>query len=416
MIEKLKPRSKFNRNVLTLMTGTTIAQSIPIAISPILTRLYTPEDFGLYAFFMAIVAVLGSIASGRYELAIMLPDKDEDAINIFAVGLIITSFLSIFSLLIVIVFNNQITILLHKQEISNWLYFIPVVVFFTGLFNLLTYFSNRKKLYKEIANAIILKSIALTFIQLAVGLFKSGVTGLISGLIISSAFANMRLLKNIVTNKELLTHITKIKMIALSKRYQNFPKFSMPAVLANSLSQHLTNILISAFYSVATLGFYSLVQRVLGMPSTLIGNSIGQVFLEQATKEKQQAGKAIKTFNHTVEKLLLIGIPSFGVLFFLVEELFAIIFGEEWRVAGQYAQIIIPLFFIRFVSSTVSGIMTVFEKQKHELIINLCLMLTSMISIFIFHDFVLFLYFFTITMSLNYLIFLAYYYKLSKGM
>ena len=89
MINKLKPKSEFSRNVLTLMTGTTIAQAIPIAISPILTRIYTPEDFGILALFVAISTIFGSIANGRYELAIMLPKKDEDAINIFALGFIV---------------------------------------------------------------------------------------------------------------------------------------------------------------------------------------------------------------------------------------------------------------------------------------------------------------------------------------
>ena len=84
MKQRFEPKSEFSRNILTLMTGTIIAQAIPIAISPILTRIYRPEDFGLYAIFVAIITILGSVASGRYELAIMLPKKDEDAINIFA--------------------------------------------------------------------------------------------------------------------------------------------------------------------------------------------------------------------------------------------------------------------------------------------------------------------------------------------
>ena len=87
------------------MTGTTIAQAIPIAISPILTRIYSPEDFGILALFMAIVMIFGSISNGRYELAIMLPKKDQDAINIFALGLIITLSISILLLIIVILFN-----------------------------------------------------------------------------------------------------------------------------------------------------------------------------------------------------------------------------------------------------------------------------------------------------------------------
>ncbi len=397
------------------MTGTTIAQAIPIAISPILTRIYTPEDFGVFALFLAIASIFGSIANGRYDLAIMLPKKDEDAINIFALGFIITTSLSLILLFLVVLFNDYFTKLLNNEEISIWLYFVPITVFFTGLFNILNYFNNRRKNYKDIANATIIKSIILAITQLSIGFVKSGATGLISGQILSQMFANMRLLKNIIKDKILLSKITKVKIIALAKRYKNFPKFSMLAILANTLSVHLTNILISSFYSISTLGFYSLVQRILGMPSALIGRSIGQVFFQEATKEKQQTGKSINTFNSTVKKLVIIGLPSFGILFFIVEDLFAFIFGEEWRIAGIYAQIVIPLFFIRFISSTVSGILIVFERQKNELYINILLIITSFSLIMFLDNFNDFLYCFSIIMSIYYSMFLIYYYKISGG-
>ncbi len=419
MLNKLKPKSEFSHNVLTLMTGTTIAQAIPIAISPILTRIYTPEDFGLLALFVAIASIFGSIANGRYELAIMLPKKDEDAINIFALGFIITLAISLSLLVLVVLFNDYFTKLLNNDEIGVWLYFVPIAVFFTGLYNILNYFNNRKKNYKDIANATIVKSIILAIIQLSIGFIKQGVSGLISGQIISNLFANMKLLKNIIKDKVLMSKISKVKIIALAKKYKDFPKFSMWAVLANTLSQHLTNILISAFYSVATLGFYSLVQRVLGMPSALIGGSIGQVFFQEATKEKQQTGNAINTFNSTIKKLIIIGFPSFGILFFIVEDLFAFVFGEEWRIAGTYAQIVVPLFFIRFISSTVSSINIVFERQKIGLYINILLMISAItilyISNFLIFDFLDFLSCLSIVLTLEYTMFLYYYFNLSKG-
>jgi len=129
MINRLKPKSEFSRNVLTLMTGTTIAQAIPIAISPILTRIYTPEDFGVVGLFGAISGIFGAIATGKYELAIMLPRKDEDAINIFALGFIITATLTFVSLLIVSFLADSLAILLNNKEIEFWLYFIPISVF-----------------------------------------------------------------------------------------------------------------------------------------------------------------------------------------------------------------------------------------------------------------------------------------------
>lgn len=387
------------------MTGTTIAQAIPIAISPILTRIYTPEDFGLFALFIAIASIFGSIANGRYELAIMLPKKDEDAINIFALGFLITLVLSLVLFLLVILFHDYFVMLLNNDAIGLWLYFVPIAVFFIGLFNVLNYFNTRKKNYKDIANATIVKSIVLAIVQLSIGFMKQGASGLISGQILSQMFANLRLLKNIIKDKLLISKISKVKIIALAKRYKDFPKFSMWAILANTLSFHLTNILISSFFSIATLGFYSLVQRLLGMPSALIGNSIGQVFFQQATKEKQETGKAINAFNTTVKKLIIIGLPSFGILFFIVEDLFAFVFGEEWRIAGVYAQIVIPLFFVRFVVATVSAIDTIMERQNIFLLFNMILLIEALILIYLFKDdiFVDFLIYFSINIGMTYL-------------
>ena len=386
MITKLKPKSEFSRNVLTLMTGTTIAQAIPIAISPILTRIYTPEDFGVFALFIAIASIFGSIANGRYELAIMLPKKDEDAINIFALGFIITSVVSLTLLILVVLFHDYFVTILNNKEIRLWLYFVPIAVFFTGFFNILNYFNIRQKNYKDIAKATVFKSIVLAIVQLGIGFIKHGVTGLISGQLLSQFTANTKLLLNIIRNKKLISKISKVKIIALARKYQDFPKYSMPGGLASTISQNLTNILISSFYSVATLGFYSLVQRVLAMPASLVGTSIGQVFFQQATKEKHTTGKSINSLKTTTKKLLIIGLPSFGLLFFIVEDLFALVFGEEWRIAGTYAKILIPMFFIRFISSPTSGIYDIFNKMKIELIWKIILMLGIISLLYIFRN------------------------------
>ena len=387
MIQLLKPKSEFNRNILTLMTGSTIANAIPVAISPILTRIYSPEDFGLLALFLAVTTIFGTIVNGRYELAIMLPKKDEDAINIVALGFIIMSLITLILFVIVIIFNEKIVHLLSNKDIGTWLYIVPLSIFLIGLFNLLNYFNNRKKHYKDIAKANIIKSITMVAFQIVVGYLREGAAGLISGQIASQMTANMKLLTNIIKNKLLLSKISKKKILQVAKRYKEFPKFSIAGALANKATGNLTNILISIFYNVSTLGFYSLVQRVLGVPSVLIGNSIGQVFFEEASKEKQLTGKAVKVFKSTVKKLFIIGAPSFGILFFIVEDLFAFVFGEEWRVAGGYARIMIPVFFIGFIVSTVSIVDSIFEKLFFYLCLQIGYLASMTIALYLFKSY-----------------------------
>lgn len=387
MIKRLKPKTEFSRNVLTLMTGTTIAQAIPIAITPILTRMYTPENFGVLALFIAITAILGSIANGRYELAIMLPEKDEDAINIAALGLLIAAVFSFLLLIPTLLFNEKIAGLLGNQEITVWLYFVPFVVFMMGLYNVLNYLNIRKKLYKDIAKANVYKSVGMATVQLGVGFIQTGATGLISGQIVAQIISNYRLAKNSQRNYNTKV-VKKEEMKRLAKRYKNFPKFSMWAILANNLSNHLTSILVSVFYSVATLGFYSLAQKILGLPSLLIGTAISQVFFKEASDEKKKTGFVIKSFDNTLKKLLLVSFPVFGLLMFIVEDLFAIFFGENWRLAGAYSMYLMPMFAVRFVVSGVSPVDTVMEKQNYFLYFNIVLLVVSLLVVIVAHAWV----------------------------
>ncbi len=371
MLDKIKLKSEFSRNVLTLMTGTTIAQAIPIAISPILTRIYTPEDFGVLAVFTSITLIFGSIATGRYELAIMLPAKDEDAINIAALGIIITSTLATILFILVFFLSDTIANLLNNENIKFWLFFAPVSVFIIGFFNVLNYFNNRQKEFKTIANANVLKSIVSATVQLIVGFFKTGASGLISGQIFSQLCACIGLSKNIFFQKKLISNISKKEIKLMGKKYINFPKFSMPAILSNTLSVQVTNIIIPILYDITTLGFFSLVQKILGIPLVLISNAVTQVYFKEAVNEKQETGQVVKSTKSTFKKLLFIGLPLFLLLFLFIEPIFGVFFGESWLIAGFYAKIILPLFFFKFLLSTFTLLPIIYNETKIDLIFQL---------------------------------------------
>lgn len=367
MTQSNKVAPSFSRNVLTLVTGATIAQAIPLSIMPILTRLYTPEDFGLWALFIAMVAIIGSVSGGRYELAIMLPRHDKDAVNILALGALVATVISLTLLLVVVIFNDHLVQWLGSTELSLWLYFVPLSVLLTAIFNLLTYYNNRRKYYSDLRNAAILKSVVLAIVQLSVVLVKGGPAGLISGQIASQLAANTKLCRNVLEQRSLFLSVSWPKLIAVAKRYSNFPRYSVLAALANTSSTHLINILISTFYGVASLGNFALVQRALGAPSTLVGQAVGHVLFQEATEEKQRTGKMTVTFQETTKKLVMTGFPIFAVAYFLVEDLFGFVFGSEWKIAGSYAKILIPFFFVRFVVAPLTMINQVNLKNRMEM-------------------------------------------------
>jgi len=383
LLNKLKPKSEFSKNVLTLMTGTTIAQAIPIAISPILTRLYTPEDFGVVALFVAITTIVGSLSTGSYELAIILPKKDEEAINIFALGLIITLSLSFLLLIIVSVFNEYLTQLLGNKEIGFWLYFIPLTVFFTGLFNVLKYFNTRQKNYKDISNVTIVKSTILATLQLSIGLIKQGATGLISAQIISNMFANMKLLKNILKDKKLISKVSKVKIIAVAKKYKKFPKFSLPSTILNVFSYQILTILLGVFFNTAVVGYYFLANKLIRMPIGVIGGSIGQVFYQELTMVKNDK-KAVQALTlKTLKKLFLIGIIPFSIIMIFGDYIFLVAFGEKWVIAGEYAQMLALWMMLIFLFSPLSNLCFIFGKQKETFYFNLMTLSANIIIIII---------------------------------
>ena len=153
----------------------------------------------------------------------------------------------------------------------------------------------------------------------------------------------------------------------------------MPSTLANSLAVNLTSILISAMYTISGVGFYSLANRILGMPGTLIGKSVSNVYYKEAHDQRKKFGHAKEVFVSTLKKLLLIAIPMTITIFLLAEWLFAFVFGEEWRIAGQYAKIIMPLVGIRFVLAPISVSLSVFERQKISLFWQLGLLFLSLV-------------------------------------
>ena len=305
-------KSDFNKSVFTLMTGTTIAQAIPVAVTPILTRIFTPDDFGVFALFLAITAISGAIANGQYEQAILLPKSDDDAISLVVLGLIITTVFSLLLLVVALFLNTNIANLLGNKEIENWLILVPLSTFLVGIYNSLNFFNIRKKEFRNVSISLVSRSVSQSLSQLIIGLIALGPTGLIIGQIISYFTGNMMLYKKLKKNKE----ITKNSIIDQALVYKKFPIFSLPSVFINSINLNIINFLISSIFSVSTLGFYTLTQRIVGIPTRVIGSSLSQVYFQKASQEFNDKGTTEIIFIKTLKKLSVISIPVFLFFFF----------------------------------------------------------------------------------------------------
>lgn len=364
-------QSEFLKNVITLMSGTAIAQAIPVLISPILSRLYTPEDFGVLALFMSIAAVISVIATGRYELAIMLPEKKRDAYNVLALSLLFTFVVSVFTFILVVIFKKPVAIFFEEPGIEPWLYFLPVVVLFAGIFQAFNYWSTRHKTFKRNAAGRVSQSTVMSATNLGMGVAKAGSSGLILGYILGHVVAALVLgWQTLIHLKEIRKEITRKEIIENAKKYKNFLKINTPHAFFDSLQNNGIIYLIMFFFSKLILGSYSFAFRILKAPVGLIGSAIYQVFYQKATEALKNGQQIQPMVRKVYRNLFLIGFPVFFLLFLFARPVFTFVFGEEWKISGEIAQILIPWLFLNFIASPVSCIAIIMNKQREAMFIT----------------------------------------------
>ena len=368
------------------MTGTTIAQAIPIAISPILTRIYTPEDFGVFALYVSLASVMSVVATGRYELAIMLPKKDEDAMNVVVLSIAIAFLVSLISLVIVSVFNESITGLLGNPEISKWLYFIPLTVLLTGMYQSFNYWLNRKKYYKKLAEGKIWRSGTTAVTNLGMGFGYTGCSGLIVGSVFGQVFATFILGKLVwISYLNKMIHIDRYRIFTLFKKYKNFPIFNVPNALIDAVRLSGINILIARFFTVGILGQFSLAWKMVQVPVSLLGGSMAQVFFQEIsqTQDVQLYEKVIRF----LKKSFLAALPIFITIYLFAPEIFSFVFGEKWKLAGEAASVMAPWLFLYFMSMPLANIFIVMNRQEIVLGVSIVYMLVPLSVIFFQHEY-----------------------------
>lgn len=381
MLKKLKKRSEFSRNVITLLTGTSIAQAIPILISPVLTRIFTPSEFGLLAIYYSILVVLSSISSGKYELSILLPKRENNAKHLVYTTIYLSMLICCF-LLVFIVFNIDIIIdLLKVKELEIWLYLMPLNLFFMSSFTALYYWNNRSKNYNSMARSRVVHSLTQAITNLLIGFTKFiSNTGLIFGLFMGSMISFLYLYKISFTKLKRID-FDIYRSLYLLKKYKKFPLYKLPSVFIENISSQMPIVFLNIFFGPAVVGFYSFSQKIVRVPMSLIGSSIGDVFKQVASKQYNKEGECTKIFISTLKKLIYLATFPFILLFIFAPEIFAFVFGKDWYVAGEYIQILTPMFYMQFITSPLSNMFMIANKQNYDLMMQVVLSASVLIGL-----------------------------------
>ena len=335
--------------VATLLAGTAFAQALPIAISPVLTRLYSPEDFGLAALYMSCLAVMSLVATGRYELAITLPATDQEAAHVVTFTLKLSVLISILLYFPIFLFGSTLAQGLGNPSLTHWFYLLPVSVLATNSFNVFQYWCNRKSQYRTMSTNRIQNAAFSSAFNLVFGIGKIP-GGMIIGPTIGQALAAIFIGRSVwVQNKSLLSFSNKQGEKEVARRYADHPKHIAPAQLLGVIAVQIPVFMIGSVYSLAVLGFFSMAYRMVNLPSSLIANAIGDVYRQRISTAYAEQGEFRSIFVSTLKKTTLIALPPFIVVYLITPILFEWYFGAAWREAGEYAQILVVAAFFQFI-------------------------------------------------------------------
>ena len=349
-IDRFRIKESFVGHVLTLMTGTALAQGITMATIPILTRFYNPEDFGILSIFIGIASIMTVWVALRYELAIVIPEKEEDAMALVKLSFSITIIMALLCLIVILTLGHRIVTLFNLPYIHPWLKYLPLSILSAGFYNILYYWCNRNKRFDKISISKVFQSFTTVFSQLvAYPLFKAGVGGLIAGYIIgqmSGVGILLKQFKGIRFNNPMFSVLrTKV-----ATTYSDFPKFSGLGAFFDTAAAQIPLIAIPVLFSPHIGGLYAFADRLLRAPSGLVGTSIQQVFYQRLAQSKKNRNERKRLIFSTWKYLFLLGVGPMSVVFLFGPSIFGFFLGANWREAGQYAQILSIGFMAHFVA------------------------------------------------------------------
>lgn len=366
--------------ILHMGLGTVLAQMINIVVQPILTRVFPAETLGIYTYLISLATMIIPVASLKLDMLIVSEPNEKEAQYITDACIIINILISlIYAIVIIVGYQVSDNNIFNKYGII--IYVVPVLVFTNGLRFLFISYLNRYKEYKTISIIAIIREAIRAVIQVGAGFLSLGVFSLSMGYAVSPLFGLNIQMRNYL--KELKErpriNLKKFKEIVLVKGKRQI-LFLVPAQFINSFSASLVTISITALFSAKILGYYSAGVRILDIPIVFITSNVSKVCYQRISENVANKKPVLRTLMSVIIVLSAVSIMGFGTLYVIAPRLSEIVFGQGYRVAGEYIRCLCVMYAVRLVATSFAGVYTVFKKQNFELILNILLIVSAGVS------------------------------------
>lgn len=366
-----------------LASGTLIAQGSLILALPLLTRIYSPEDFSVLATYASILAVVSGVACLRFEIAIPQPESDDEALSLLKLALIFPVALSFVAFLLICLMEGGLFGGRKLPAIGEYAWLLPFGLLVIGWYTAISYWLLRLRKYSEVSINKIWQSVSSIAVQLGLGMLSAGPLGLILGHVTNSGAGVLGLFYKIRNNAgKIFSPIDYEVLKATFNKYQNFPKYSVPESLANSSNIQIPIILIAAWSLGPEVGFLALASRVIQAPVALIGGALSQVYSSRAPEE-YRAGELAKFTAKIVEGLIKTGVGPLIFIGMISSKVFPVVFGVGWGRAGDMVFLMTPWIVMQFLVSPISLALHISNRQKIALFVQLAGLIMRVGAVFV---------------------------------
>jgi O-antigen/teichoic acid export membrane protein len=397
------------RNVMVLMSGSVLAQVLPILFFPILSRIYTPADYGVLGLFMSVSMLLMVLSNFQLNYAILIPKDDKEALRIFSCGSHLVIATSLVSFAAILLFGAWFSQVMGSLELKTWLYLLPVTVFLTGINIQFSAWFNRAGRFKIITSSRVLASIVTVAISLGFNFLIDGAGGLILAYLLGN-LASFILLITVFLRTHSFQRVSLKEDIVILKAHRNFPVYTMPTELISNFAQQLPLYIFSMYSGVQSVGFFTRSRQILALPINYISTSVSEVYKQKASEAFRNNPSALKPlFIKTIGYLFFMSLIPFLIIAIFSPTLFAFFFGENWRQAGVFSQCLVLMYFFKFVVSPLTFNFYLGGKQKLDFILHLLIILFTALGLVIgfslFHSDFYALLLFSVAYSFMYFIY-----------
>lgn len=358
-IERLK-NSEIIKNIAVLVSGVVIGYGISMLLLPVLSRVYTPEELGEYDLIISNGNIIASLVCLALLIAIMTPEKDEEAVKICKLVRALTNGLSLFVFIILVLISNKMKIFDVKMNYILSVFFLSMYVILFNEQNVFYAYVNRKKKYKVLFWNPIISAVVNSGISILLGALNWGTTGYMTGTLISYMICiiHMRLSVNPYEGKMNIS-----ELIETLKRYKVYPKVQLPANMVATVSAQFPIQFLGHVFGNAALGGYTMACKILSVPVTLLATPINRVYYREAAERYVKGEKIGQFCFDMIEKNIKIAIVPIGILIISGKQIVTFFLGEAWTVAGIYISTLGILYLLKYCSSCVSGTFVIIEKQ-----------------------------------------------------